>query len=152
MILGIDYGRSKIGLATAEAGFATPWKVIKVGSWADALREVAQVVSHFAPPSPELLRRPSEASRDKQIDLVIVGVAEGIMGEEQRRFAQELQSQISIPVETWDETLSTLDAQQMAIEAGLGQKKRREKEDAFAASVVLQSFLDGKASEGSGNV
>ena len=43
-ILGIDYGRAKIGLAIAEVGFAMPLSVIKVRSWEDTLEKVERVV------------------------------------------------------------------------------------------------------------
>lgn len=120
-ILGIDYGRAKIGLAISEAGLAEPWKVVWVGSMEEAVRKVVQVV---------------------QVEQVVVGVSEGKMGEEQERFAKTLAERLIIPVETWDETLSTQEAQSRSIAAGVPKKKRRILEDAFAAAVMLQSYLD----------
>jgi putative Holliday junction resolvase len=49
---------------------------------------------------------------------------------------------ISIPVVTFDETLSTKEAQILSKEAGIGQKKRHQMEDAYAATIMLQNFLD----------
>ena len=42
--LGIDYGRSKIGLAISEGTLAEPWKVIRVDSFEDAVGKVMQVI------------------------------------------------------------------------------------------------------------
>jgi len=117
-ILGIDYGKRKIGLAIAEGPLAEPWKVIKVSNFKEAVEKVG---SAFA-----------EASADK----VVVGVSEGEMGEESRKFAQ------SLGAETFDETLTTHEAQRLSREAGVRQSKRRSLEDAFAATIMLQNYLD----------
>lgn len=124
--LGIDYGRAKIGLALSEGDLSEPWQVVKVAGWKDALEKIEQIVAA------------------EQIEQVIIGVTEAEMGQEQEKFAEELGSKLSIPVDMQDETLSTFDAQQMAIQAGVSRKKRRNLEDAFAACLVLQSWLDNK--------
>lgn len=110
-ILGIDYGKAKIGLATAESFLATPWKVIK----------------------PSELKKILE---QEKFDKIVVGVSEGEMGEESKKFAKE------IGAETFDETLSTQDAQRLTIESGMNRKKRKEMEDAYAACIMLQNYLD----------
>lgn len=110
-ILGIDYGRSKIGLAIAEGGFSEPWKVIKPS-------EVKQVLGQ------------------EKFDKVVVGVSEGEMGEESKKFAETLGA------ETFDETLTSQDAQRLSRELGVPQKKRHKMEDAYAASIMLQNYID----------
>lgn len=110
-ILGIDYGKSKIGLAVAVGGLAEPWKVIKPG-------DLEKIIEQ------------------ERFDKVVVGVSEGEMGKESKKFAETLGA------ETFDETLSTQDAQRLSREAGLSQKKRKGMEDAFAAVVMLQNYLD----------
>ncbi|TSC90191.1 MAG: putative holliday junction resolvase [Microgenomates group bacterium Gr01-1014_5] len=127
-LLGVDYGRAKIGLARAEGGLAEPWKVVQVNSWQDAIRKIG-----------------TEIEKEKP-DTVVVGVSEGSMGEEQKKFAESLALTLSLPVKTWDEGLSTQDAQLLAIQSGRGPKKRHELEDAYAAAVMLQSYLDGTES------
>lgn len=133
MILGIDYGRAKMGLARAEGSLADPWKVIRVDSFDDALKKI---------------EKETETERP---ELMVVGVSEGAMGKEQEEFATALRRVVQVPVETWDEGLSTQDAEQLARESGKGPKKRREMEDAYAASVVLQSYLDGTQKSPKGN-
>ena len=117
-ILGIDYGRSKIGLAIADGTLSDPLKVIRVSSFDDAIQKVLQVL------------------QVEQVDKIVVGVSEGEMGEESKKFAKE------IGAETFDETLSSQDAQRLSREAGIGQKKRHEMEDAYAAAIMLQNYLD----------
>ena len=72
----------------------------------------------------------------------MVGVSEGASGIAATNFANVLKNQFEIPVETYDETLSSQDARALAIDSGIKRKKRKEMEDAFAAAVMLQSYLD----------
>jgi putative Holliday junction resolvase len=117
-ILGIDYGRSKVGLAVGEAGFAEPLKVVHVNSYQDAITKIKKEIE---------LEKPEK---------VVVGVSEGEMGQESKQFATE------VGAETFDETLSSQEAQKLSMEAGVSQKKRHEMEDAYAASIMLQNYLD----------
>jgi len=117
-ILGIDYGRSKIGLAIADGPLAAPWKVIKYKDAKILVENIKEII------------------QKEGIEKTVVGVSEGEMGEESKKFAGE------IGAITFDETLSTQDAQARSMEAGIGQKKRHKMEDAYAAAIMLQNFLD----------
>lgn len=117
-ILGVDYGRKKIGLAISEGKLAEPLRVVRVKSFFQAIEKVKRV------------------QKELQIEKTIVGVSEGEMGEESKKFANE------IGAETFSETLSTHDAQELAIQTGMKRKKRKEREDAFAATIILQNYLD----------
>jgi len=65
-------------------------------------------------------------------------------GRRAARFAEELKSQTDIPVEMWDESFSTQDARAARLELGVRRKKRAGHQDAFAAAVILQSYLEAK--------
>ncbi|HKB88638.1 MAG TPA: Holliday junction resolvase RuvX [Patescibacteria group bacterium] len=116
--LGIDYGQSKIGIAVGVGTLSEPLKVIRVSSFADALEKIKKEIEIENP------------------DKVVVGVSEAAMGEESKKFAQELGAT------TFDETLTSRDAQKLSIEAGISRKKRHQMEDAYAASLMLQNYLD----------
>jgi putative Holliday junction resolvase len=116
-ILGIDYGRKKIGLAISEGSLAEPWKVIRGDDLIDQMKKIL-----------------AQGAFDK----VIVGISGGTMAVEQESFAR------SLGAETFDETLTTKEAQRLSQEAGISRKKRREMEDAFAAAIILQNYLDNK--------
>jgi putative Holliday junction resolvase len=116
--LGIDYGKSKIGLAIGIDSFAEPLKVIRVESFPDAVHKIKNEIKTEMP------------------DRIVVGISEGDMGEESRKFANELGAT------TFDETLTSKDAQKLSIEAGISRKKRHQMEDAYAASLMLQNYLD----------
>ena len=123
-ILGIDYGRKKIGLAIAEGPLAEPYGVIRFNSEKEALKKVEQVV------------------QVEQVKKVVVGVSEGKMGRESEKFSLNLSQRSKIPVVTIDESLTSQEAQKLSIEAGIRRRKRKGLEDAYAATLILQSFLD----------
>lgn len=123
-VLGIDYGRAKIGLAIAEGPLSSPLKVVWVENWKDALEKLVKEVEVEQP------------------ETIVIGVSEGAMGQEQEKFARELSQKLTVPVETQEETLSTQEAQILAREAGVPLMKRRKMEDAYAAAIMLQSWLD----------
>ena len=118
-ILGIDYGRSKIGLATADGSFSAPLRVIRYKDIKILSERIKQII------------------RQEKIEKIVVGISEGEMGEESRRFAKV------IGAETFDETLSTYNAQELSMEANISRKKRKNLEDAYAAAVMLQNYLGG---------
>lgn len=125
-ILGIDYGRSKIGLAIAEGSLADPMGVIRYTDTQILVDKLIKIIE------------------ENNVEKVIFGVSEGEMAKESKNFSINLGKIIKIPVETFDETLSTQDAQRMSMEAGIGQKKRHQMEDAYAAAIMLQNYLDFK--------
>ena len=123
-ILGIDYGRKKIGLALAEGFLAYPFKVIRVKSESEAVKKLSEVLKVYA------------------IEKVVIGVSEGEMGKETKDFGKKIGQLLKALVIFQDETLSTYEAQQRSKEAGMKRKKRKSQEDAYAATVMLQNYLD----------
>jgi len=123
-ILGIDYGRKKIGLAVSGGKLAEPLKVIRYRDIKILSEKLQKIV------------------KENNIEKIVVGVSEEEMGEESKKFALAISHQPLAIVETFDETLSTHEAKKLSLEAGISRGKRRGLEDAFAAAVMLQSYLD----------
>jgi len=121
-ILGIDFGIAKIGLAIADNGLAQPIGVIK--NHQKTLMKIAQLVEQ------------------KRIEKIIIGVSEGKTGQRAREYGGKLEKITRIKVFFQDETLTTKEAIAKMIEAGKKKKYRQEKEDAFAAAIILQTYLD----------
>lgn len=124
--LGVDYGDSKIGLSVGEddSKLSEPLRVIRVNSMTDAVNKVTGVVKMDG------------------IGCVVVGISEQDSESKAREFGKSLESESHVEIIFQDETLTTYDAQQMSIEAGKGQKKRREMEDAYSAALILQAYFD----------
>jgi putative holliday junction resolvase len=144
-ILGIDYGRARIGLAIAdsEADVARPL---------DTLERINRN---------EDMRRLREIARKHRVTQIVVGLplrldgTRGEMAEEVTRFAARVRKQIGVPVELVDERLTSWEAERLLEEqagrtlrgSSVGHKRRREKEpratvDAVAAAVILKEYLD----------
>jgi len=126
-LLGIDYGRAKVGLALGEAILAEPYKVIKYNN-IDAL-----------------IKQIDDVTRKENITKIVVGVSESVIAKESEDFAKKVNETLNIPVDLQDETLSSLDAQRISIELGIKRKKRKGLEDAYAAAIMLQNYLDSLA-------
>ncbi|KKQ74098.1 MAG: hypothetical protein US96_C0041G0005, partial [Candidatus Woesebacteria bacterium GW2011_GWB1_38_5b] len=123
-ILGIDYGRKKIGLSFSEGKIASPLGVIKFEDWKSFKERLIEIIA------------------EEGVEKIVIGVSEGKMAEEIKKFGERLLSEISAPIEYFDETLSTHQAQELSRESGMKKNKRLALEDAYAASVMLQSYLD----------
>ena len=124
-ILGIDYGRKKIGVA--------------VGDTVTKLAEPLQVLS-----SSKFKVQSSKLITDNRIERILIGLPGGRLDKEIKEFGRKIQYQAGVPVEYFDETLSTQDAQRILIESGGKRKKREGKEDAVAAAVMLQWYLEAR--------
>lgn len=118
--LGIDYGRKKIGLAISDGKLAEPMKVIRYKDIESLLPQIKKIIEK------------------EKIDKVIVGVAENEIAKEQKEFAKKLNA------ETCDETLTSIDAIALSIQGGVKRKKRKSMEDAYAATIMLQNYLDSR--------
>lgn len=122
ILLGIDVGLSKTGVAITEGSLAQPLAVIREKN----VDRLARDIQEFA------LREGAEK--------IVIGIPEGEMVTVVNELGEKLMD-LGMDVEFHDETLTTQDAQAMAIEAGMPRDKRAELEDAMAASVMLQSFI-----------
>ena len=123
-ILGIDYGESKLGIAISSGKLASPLRVIKYKTQLEALLQIQEIIY------------------ENKVVRAVFGLSSGKIAEETKEFADIFNKTFHIPVEFQDETLSTKDAQRLAIEAGINRTKRKDMEDAFSAALILQSYLD----------
>jgi putative Holliday junction resolvase len=133
-ILAVDHGEKRIGLALSDptATIASPLRVIEHVS---RLMDAAQVAN---------------IAQENEVGLIVIGQSfdeEGLpnlAGRRAAKFAATLQEQSQIPILLWDETFSTQDARAARIELGVSRKKRAGHQDAFAAVMILQSYLESK--------
>ncbi|GBD13163.1 Putative pre-16S rRNA nuclease [bacterium HR24] len=124
-IVAVDIGEKRIGVAVADDRALVAVPVGAVDAGADIAETVAKIV------------------REQRADLLVVGLpvsltgALGPQGQRVMALVQELSARLPVPVETWDERLSTVEA-----ERRLGPGHPRERRDALAAAIVLQAYLD----------
>ncbi|MDD2921556.1 MAG: Holliday junction resolvase RuvX [Anaerolineales bacterium] len=136
-ILSVDHGEKRIGLALSDetATIASPLKVVEHISRAIDAAQVAEIAAQ------------------NNVALIVVGQSfddEGApnpAGRRAARFADELKNQTNIPIEMWDESFSTQEARSARIQLGVSRKKRAGHQDAFAAVVILQSYLESRRAQ-----
>jgi putative Holliday junction resolvase len=56
-------------------------------------------------------------------------------------FVEQLRGRVTIPIATWDERLTTAEAEKMLIERDTRRKKRRQVIDQIAAALILEGYL-----------
>jgi putative holliday junction resolvase len=61
------------------------------------------------------------------------------------QFVEQLRQRLAVPVETWDERLTTAEAEKMLIAADTRRAKRRQVIDQIAATLILQGYLRRRA-------
>jgi putative Holliday junction resolvase len=131
-ILGIDFGRVRIGLAISDElqFLAHPLETIPANS--KATGRIADIV------------------REKNVELVVLGIPNRMSGEvgsaaeEALVFAKELRVVLGCEVVTWDERLTTVAAHRALRDAGKKTRETRAYVDQVAAQMILQGYLDSR--------
>ena len=104
-----------------------------------------------AEPFAAFLTRLKEILREKEVELVLVGMPRNMDGSygqaalKVQEFVTVLKDAITVPIRTWDERLTSAQANRFLIQGHVRREKRKEKVDSMAAAILLQSYLDGGA-------
>lgn len=134
-VVGIDLGSKRIGVAVSDASgtIATPLTVIRrAGTRAADHAAIAAIVSEY------------------EAVLVVVGLPltlAGDVGPAARAAIDEagaIARVVGVPVETFDERLTTVAADAILMERRMRAEARRRLVDKVAAAVMLQSWLDAR--------
>ena len=134
-ILGIDLGTKRIGLAITDASatIASPLLVMQRNNDKQAIRrQLRAIVEEY------------------DVELVVVGMPlslDGSVGPAAQRALEEiaaLRDTLGVPIETYDERLTTVTAHRILEQNEVASKDRRAVVDKVAAAVVLQAWLDGR--------
>ena len=132
-ILAIDHGTKRVGIAIS-----------------DEMKMIAQPLEFIpAEPFDRFLARLQELLCQKEVELILVGMPRNMDGSygsaalKVEEFIAALRSNTIVPVKTWDERLTSVQANRLLIQGNVRRKKRKEKVDQMAAAILLQSYLDG---------
>jgi putative Holliday junction resolvase len=133
-LLGLDVGERRIGVALSD-----PLGILASGLLTIQRRGEAQDLAAIL----ELVSR-------HEVQGVVVGLPrrlDGSLGEQAHRveaFAQRLAEVLPVPLEFWDERLSTVAAGRRLAESGRRGAARKARIDAAAAAYILQGYLDSR--------
>lgn len=130
-VMAIDYGDARTGIAISDptgllAGYTT---VIHSRSAQRVAEEIGMLV------------------KDHGVERLVMGYPKNMNGTEGPRaqlyqeFAELLRETVGMEVTLWDERRTTVDAHRILTETGNRGKKRKEKVDAVAASLILEGYL-----------
>ncbi|HSP04710.1 MAG TPA: Holliday junction resolvase RuvX [Acidimicrobiales bacterium] len=134
--LALDLGSKRIGIALSSGTLATPYEVLARAG--DRRRDHRAIAEHVA---------------ETEAEVVVVGLPlslDGSIGHAAERVLAEcdqLAEALDVPIETWDERLSTVTAERSLTEQQLRGPARRRVVDKVAAAVILQSWLDARPAE-----
>ncbi|MHB9095095.1 MAG: Holliday junction resolvase RuvX [Eubacteriales bacterium] len=131
-VMGLDVGNKTIGVALSDplGWTAQGLEVIRRRGLNGDLQRLAEIITQ------------------NSVDRVVVGLPKnmngtlGPQGELVLEFISVIKEKFGLPVNTWDERLSTVAAERMLVEADVSRAKRKQVIDKMAAVIILQGFLD----------
>lgn len=142
-VLGVDYGRRRIGLAVSDdsATLARPWRTVPAAS------TPAQTAALVA----DLIDTESRATLgDFVVGALVVGLPRRLNGQDNdqtapaRLLADALAARLGVPIHLQDERLTSVEAEALLAEREPDWRERKKKLDAAAAAIILQDYLDAR--------
>ena len=131
-ILALDHGTKRIGVAVS-----------------DETKTIAQPLEYIlADPFAKFLERLKLLLAEKQVDFILIGMPRNMDGsygpaaQKVEAFIAVLRTAVTVPIKTWDERLTSTMANRVLIQGNVRRDKRKQKVDAMAAAILLQSYLD----------
>jgi putative Holliday junction resolvase len=131
-ILGLDIGDKRIGVAVTD----------EIGITAQSVGTIDRSKT------PACFKEIVKIAKEYGAACIVAGLPKRLDGssspqtEKVESFIAELKTQIDIPVQTWDERLTTVTAEASLLEANMRRKSRRKVIDSVAAQIMLQHYLD----------
>ncbi len=130
--LAVDFGSRRIGLAVSDRDetLAFPVRVLPTGRNLDDT--ITQILA---------------AAAAEEADGLVIGLPLNMNGTDSaqtrrtRAFIAAVRARSSLPVEVWDERLTSFQADEWLDEAAVPPSRRRRLRDALAATALLRSFL-----------
>jgi len=126
----VDYGARRIGLAITDAMeiIASPLETIENDD--------------------VCIRKLKEIVHEHEVDKVVVGMPlkldgrPGPAAEKTRRFVRKLEAELEVGVDTFDERLTTAQAERAMLRHDISRARRAKRIDQMAAQIMLQSYMD----------
>ncbi|MCX5678533.1 MAG: Holliday junction resolvase RuvX [Candidatus Omnitrophica bacterium] len=131
-IMGLDFGEKRMGVALSDELFLT-------AQGADTIQRKDLKAD---------LGTISNIIKENNVIEIVVGLPVSMDGTHSRKtkevleFVDILTKAVTVPVKTWDERLTTVQADRAMMEAGMNGFKRRRLADKVAAGLILQGYLD----------
>lgn len=137
-IMGLDYGSKTVGVAVSDPLYITAQGV-------EIIRREKE--NHLR----KTLARIEELILQYEVEEIVLGYPKnmndtvGPRAKLSEELADTLTRRTGLKVTLWDERLTTVEADEIMIEAGVRREDRKKYVDQIAATIILQSFLDDRA-------
>ena len=131
-LLGLDVGDVRIGVAVCDSLEIAAFPVGLVRRVGSLKRDLAAVAA---------------LAVEQEAEGIVVGLPLSLDGEigpqalRTQGFAKALANSLPVPIVFWDESLTSVEAEDLLIAQGMSRAKRREKIDQTAAALILDSYL-----------
>lgn len=138
-IIALDYGLARIGIAISDETktIALPLPTLNCEKKTDdTAKKLVQIVQDH------------QKEQNYVLTEIVVGLPlmmsgkMGFLADETKYFIELLKKLISVPIVTWDERLTSVQAERSMREDNLNRKKRAKSVDNVAAIIILQNYLD----------
>ncbi|MEK7448276.1 MAG: Holliday junction resolvase RuvX [Planctomycetota bacterium] len=140
-ILGLDYGSKRIGVAISD----------ELGLMAHG----HGIINNTGPE--ETINQIQALLTQEKISQIVVGLPKtlnntiGPKAQEVLKFVEELKTAVKVPVFTWDERLTTFEAEILLREMNLSRRRKRKQVNVVAAQLILQGYMDATKKKGDCN-
>ena len=129
-ILGIDYGNKRVGISISDELQLTaqPLTLLKRENDKDLITEIKKIISLY------------------EIEKIVIGfpvLLDGTHSKQTKitkKFISLMRKSSELPIEKWEERLSTIEAGKILSSAS--KNKRKQNIDIVSAQIILQGFLD----------
>lgn len=136
-ILAIDYGQRRIGLAISDSKgiVASPLDVLQITKNKDESTVINEIL---------------EIAKEYRIKTILLGMPQEFetsykqTSKKIESFKEKISRSTDIPIVTYDESYSTIEAKNMLLSLGQSYKSSKGKIDKIAATVFLQEFLNSQ--------
>ncbi|HKQ77665.1 MAG TPA: Holliday junction resolvase RuvX [Blastocatellia bacterium] len=135
-LMAIDYGERSVGVAISDELQLT----------VRPLTTIRREKRGYA----EVIDRIRALVAENEIATLVVGLplnmdgTRGAAVERVESFISDLQRSVSVPIVKVDERLTSHEADRILREMGVGLRERRARSDEYAASLILQDYIDGQ--------
>lgn len=130
-ILGLDIGTKRIGIALSDMLMITA-QGLETLTRTDLAADLAAI---------------RKIVEENGVGEIVAGLPlnmDGTYSEKTREvaaFVDELAKAVPVPVKTWDERLTSMQAERIMLEGDLSRRKRKALSDRIAAQLILQSYM-----------
>jgi putative holliday junction resolvase len=132
--MGLDFGTKRIGVAVSDELFMMAHSLDTI--YRKDLRQDLALIAKLV--------------TDNAVMEIVVGLPISMSGlpsqktKEVLEFVEQLTKSVTVPVKTYDERLTTVQAERAMFDAGMNSFKRRQVVDKVAAQLILQGYLDSR--------